>query len=85
MRHLIIGLAALPAVGAATVAALSALGTSARPTLADEGRMPDLGGAIGWLNSAPLTSESLRGKVVLVDFWTSGRTPASTRCGPCPT
>jgi thiol-disulfide isomerase/thioredoxin len=32
--------------------------------------MPDLGGAIGWLNSAPLTRESLRGKVVLVDFWT---------------
>jgi len=23
-----------------------------------------------WLNSAPLTSDSLRGKVVLVDFWT---------------
>jgi len=32
--------------------------------------MPDLGGAIGWLNSAPLNGRSLRGKVVLVDFWT---------------
>jgi len=32
--------------------------------------MPDLGGATGWLNSVPLNSESLRGKVVLVDFWT---------------
>ena len=32
--------------------------------------MPDLGGAITWLNSVPLTRESLRGKVVLVDFWT---------------
>jgi thiol-disulfide isomerase/thioredoxin len=70
MRNLIIGLVALPAIEAATVAALSTLGTSARPALADEGRMPDLGGAIGWLNSAPLTSKSLRGKVVLVDFWT---------------
>src|SRR3954463_7968679 len=36
----------------------------------EEGRMPDLGGAVGWINSAPLSSKSLRGKVVLVDFWT---------------
>ncbi len=32
--------------------------------------MPSLAGATGWLNSPPLTRESLRGKVVLVDFWT---------------
>ena len=38
--------------------------------LADEGPLPDLHGAIGWLNSAPLNHKSLRGKVVLVDFWT---------------
>ena len=38
--------------------------------LADEGPMPSLSGATGWLNSKPLTSASLRGKVVLVDFWT---------------
>lgn len=38
--------------------------------LTDEGPLPDLGGAIGWLNSAPLNHKSLRGKVVLVDFWT---------------
>jgi len=36
----------------------------------DEGPMPDLGGAVAWLNSAPLSSKSLRGKVVLVNFWT---------------
>jgi len=36
----------------------------------DEGRMPDLDGAVAWLNSAPLTSKVLRGKVVLVNFWT---------------
>jgi thiol-disulfide isomerase/thioredoxin len=36
----------------------------------DEGPLPDLGRAIGWLNSPPLNSKSLRGKVVLVDFWT---------------
>ena len=40
------------------------------PALGDEGSMPDLDGAIGWLNSAPLNSKSLHGKVVLVDFWT---------------
>jgi len=32
--------------------------------------MPDLSGAVAWLNFTPLSSESLRGKVVLVNFWT---------------
>ncbi len=32
--------------------------------------MPDFDGAVAWLNSAPLSSRSLRGKVVLVNFWT---------------
>jgi len=41
-----------------------------RPALRDEGRFPDLDGAIGWLNSAPLSPKSLPGKVVLVNFWT---------------
>jgi thiol-disulfide isomerase/thioredoxin len=36
----------------------------------DEGRMPDLDGAVAWLNSPPLSSKALRGKVVLVNFWT---------------
>jgi cytochrome c biogenesis protein CcdA/thiol-disulfide isomerase/thioredoxin len=35
-----------------------------------EGEMPSLAGATQWLNSPPLTKEGLRGKVVLVDFWT---------------
>jgi len=35
-----------------------------------EGEMPSLGGATGWLNSQPLTTAGLRGKVVLIDFWT---------------
>jgi thiol-disulfide isomerase/thioredoxin len=38
--------------------------------LADGGRIPPLGGATGWLNSRPPTAEELRGKVVLVEFWT---------------
>ncbi len=32
--------------------------------------MPDLSGAVTWLNSPPLNEEQLKGKVVLVDFWT---------------
>ena len=35
-----------------------------------EGRLPRFDGAAGWLNSPPLTPDDLRGKVVLVDFWT---------------
>src|SRR5277367_2423021 len=35
-----------------------------------EGGFPSLAGATGWLNSQPLTPAGLRGKVVLVDFWT---------------
>ncbi len=35
-----------------------------------EGLMPSLAGAVAWLNSPPLSPEQLRGKVVLVDFWT---------------
>lgn len=41
-----------------------------RSTLPVEGLAPPLDGAVEWLNSAPLTMEQLRGKVVLVDFWT---------------
>ena len=35
-----------------------------------EGALPGFSGAVEWLNSAPLTPHALRGKVVLVDFWT---------------
>ena len=35
-----------------------------------EGYLPGFDGATGWLNTQPLTAEGLRGKVVLVDFWT---------------
>src|SRR5262245_27840400 len=42
---------------------------TANAAVTDEGLMPELGGAVAWLNSAPLSRESLRGKVVLVNFW----------------
>jgi thiol-disulfide isomerase/thioredoxin len=35
-----------------------------------EGQLPSLAGATGWLNSEPLTTPSLRGRPVLVEFWT---------------
>ena len=38
--------------------------------LYDYGKAPEFVGIESWLNSDPLTMESLKGKVVLVDFWT---------------
>ena len=38
--------------------------------LPSEGPAPALDGAVQWLNSPPLTTAGLKGKVVLVDFWT---------------
>ncbi len=46
------------------------------PGLAEEARLDDFGPAPefqaieGWINSGPLTMEALRGKVVVIDFWT---------------
>jgi cytochrome c biogenesis protein CcdA/thiol-disulfide isomerase/thioredoxin len=44
--------------------------TTAAADLPVEGNFPSLDGAVTWLNSPPLTAQALRGKVVLVDFWT---------------
>ena len=38
--------------------------------LPDYGPAPEFRGLLGWLNSEPLTLEGLRGRVVLIDFWT---------------
>src|SRR5262249_25650814 len=35
-----------------------------------EGQLPSFEGATGWLSSEPLTPSSLRGRPVLVEFWT---------------
>ena len=44
--------------------------TSTQAALPVEGEIPSLSGAVGWLNSPPLSADSLRGKVVIVNFWT---------------
>ena len=33
-------------------------------------RAPDFAPGLAWLNSAPLTIAGLRGKLVILDFWT---------------
>lgn len=60
-----------PAMMAAGGAMMRMAGpASASAALPDEGVAPSLNGATQWLNSAPLSTQDLRGKVVLVDFWT---------------
>ena len=43
---------------------------TSQPQLASEGTFPGFDGAVAWLNAAPLTRDALKGKVILVDFWT---------------
>jgi thiol-disulfide isomerase/thioredoxin len=44
--------------------------TPAAEPLPVSGELQSLGRASGWLNSQPLTAAGLRGRVVLIDFWT---------------
>jgi thiol-disulfide isomerase/thioredoxin len=60
MKGIVLALVTVGALGIVEV--VSAIG--------DEGRMPDFDGGVAWLNSAPLSSRAMRGKVVLVNFWT---------------
>lgn len=46
------------------------------PRTGDQGPAPAFTNITHWLNSPPLTMEGLKGKVVLVDFWTYA-------CGNC--
>ncbi len=49
---------------------MSAVPGAHGPNIAVEGGFPSLSGAVEWINSPPLTPEALKGKVVLIDFWT---------------
>src|SRR5256884_9016162 len=44
--------------------------TRAEVPLPIEGQLPALGSVTAWLNAPPLEAAGLRGKVVLVQFWT---------------
>jgi thiol-disulfide isomerase/thioredoxin len=66
-------------IGSATMAIVAAhLGmigcAKAQSTIAIrlpvEAEFPSLGGATQWLNSEPLTAAGLRGKIVVINFWT---------------
>jgi thiol-disulfide isomerase/thioredoxin len=58
------------ALGSIFASLVLAAGEKASAAPAVEGQFPSLAGATEWINSAPLTPESLRGKVVLVNVWT---------------
>ena len=72
---LLLGAALAGAIGAG-IAASSAMteeadqSTLSTVDLRDEGKFPPLTGATDWLNTPPLKAAELRGKVVLIDFWT---------------
>ena len=53
-----------------SVAAPKEAEAKAGQALPELGPAPSLAGATAWINSPPVTMESLKGKVVLVDFWT---------------
>ncbi|VVN71335.1 cytochrome c biogenesis protein DipZ [Pseudomonas fluorescens] len=61
-----------PQSGSSMMAAGGAMKMAAQEaaTLPIEGNLPPLDGAVQWLNSPPLSAQALKGKVVLVDFWT---------------
>ena len=48
----------------------AAVQAAAPPNAPASGQMPEFAGGTTWLNSTPLSREALRGKVVVVDFWT---------------
>ncbi len=61
-------LLAAAAAGAGLYAGAQA--QAAQATLPVQGRLPTLDGAGTWINTEPITTEALHGKVVLVEFWT---------------
>ena len=69
-RRRLLGAAAMTAAGAR----LGILGPAMRhfttTTASVENELVSLANATAWINSTPLTASGLRGKVVLIDFWT---------------
>jgi thiol-disulfide isomerase/thioredoxin len=75
MKFRLLPLAGMFATMAGTVLDADAQDRLVRPMIfrtssVFEGSMPALAGATAWLNSEPVMPEALRGKVVVIDFWT---------------
>jgi thiol-disulfide isomerase/thioredoxin len=73
MKVIVFLMATMVAVGASLVAFVDNKEDYMRHSafqFISEGAFPSLNGANQWLNSVPLTPADLRGKVVLVNFWT---------------
>jgi len=64
------GLARKLGVGGIAADSDATTGANGQLELGVEGTLPPLDGLGPWINSPPLTRESLRGKVVVIDFWT---------------
>ena len=64
------GLARKLGVGGIAADSSAGVGANGQLNLGVEGMLPPLDGLGPWINSPPLTRESLRGKVVVIDFWT---------------
>jgi hypothetical protein len=56
----------------ASLLMLAAAGWSAAQSANVGQAAPDVTGGGGWINSSPLTMPALKGRVVLVEFWTYG-------------
>ncbi|UVM53986.1 thioredoxin family protein [Pseudomonas sp. B21-012] len=69
-RRRALGIAALLAVLLALAGLGNRLFAGTPASLETLGPMPELAGVVQWLNSPPLDRAALKGKVVLMDFWT---------------
>lgn len=56
-------------IGALASFSLNKSSTNQSNMLENSYQAPEISGITNWINSTPLTIESLKGKVVLVDFW----------------
>jgi cytochrome c biogenesis protein CcdA/thiol-disulfide isomerase/thioredoxin len=59
-----------PSTAAPTMTGDTGMANAASDTAPAEPSLLDFTGAVAWLNSPPLDAAALKGKVVLVDFWT---------------
>lgn len=63
-------LALVAAIGLGATAAQTVSTSDEPPSIVGTSPLGGLSGATGWINSKPLNAKQLKGKVVLVDFWT---------------